>query len=75
MSKREFIRNVRHALDKMDDDLYGQLYDDVYLRGHVAFIAGTNKTSNNTNGNYNNGSNNHLYIYINENQPSGHMVH
>lgn len=75
MSKREFIRNVRHALDKMDDDLYGQLYDDVYLRGHVAFIAGTSKASNNNNGSLNNGSNNHLFIYVTHNQPSGNMVH
>ncbi|XP_023215200.1 F-box only protein 8-like [Centruroides sculpturatus] len=36
MSKREFIRNVRHAIHKTDDELYGHLYDDVYLRGHIA---------------------------------------
>lgn len=36
MSKREFIKNLRRALQKIDDDLYGQLYDDVYLRGHIA---------------------------------------
>lgn len=36
MSKREFIKNLRRALQKIDDDLYGQLYDDVYLKGHIA---------------------------------------
>lgn len=36
MSKREFIKNLRRALQRIDDDLYGQLYDDVYLRGHIA---------------------------------------
>lgn len=36
MSKREFIRNVRHAIHRTDDELYGHLYDDVYLRGHIA---------------------------------------
>ncbi|KAM7291607.1 putative guanine nucleotide exchange factor [Ixodes scapularis] len=36
MSKREFIRNVRQAVHRADDELYGHLYDDVYLRGHVA---------------------------------------
>lgn len=77
MSKREFIRNVRHALDKIDDDLYGQLYDDVYLGGHVAFIqAGTSKTKSNNTSNLNNGSNSHLFIYVSNNQQaSGYMVH
>ncbi|KAH9373858.1 hypothetical protein HPB48_009262 [Haemaphysalis longicornis] len=36
MSKREFIRNVRQAIHRADDELYGHLYDDIYLRGHVA---------------------------------------
>ncbi|UXI16592.1 Prion protein-interacting protein [Sarcoptes scabiei] len=36
MSKREFIRNVRRALGLFDDELFGHLYDDVYLRGHIA---------------------------------------
>lgn len=36
MSKREFIRNVRHAIHRADDELYGHMYDDVYLRGHIA---------------------------------------
>lgn len=36
MSKREFIRNVRRALRVQDDEFYGHLYDDVYLRGHIA---------------------------------------
>jgi len=35
MSKREFIRNVRHAT-AVDDVLSGHLYDDIYLRGHIA---------------------------------------
>lgn len=35
MSKREFIRNVRKAVNKMDDELYGCLYDDIYLKGHI----------------------------------------
>ncbi|KAH8024925.1 hypothetical protein HPB51_002339 [Rhipicephalus microplus] len=36
MSKREFIRNVRQAVHRTDDEFYGHLYDDIYLRGHVA---------------------------------------
>jgi F-box protein 8 len=36
MSKREFIRNVRHAIHRIDDELYGHLYDDIYLKGHIA---------------------------------------
>ncbi|XP_046394935.1 F-box only protein 8-like [Ischnura elegans] len=36
MSKREFIRNVRNALQRFDDELYGHLYDDIYLDGHIA---------------------------------------
>lgn len=36
MSKREFIRNVRRALRVTDDEYYGHLYDDVYLKGHIA---------------------------------------
>ncbi|KAI1285595.1 F-box only protein 8 [Halotydeus destructor] len=40
MSKREFIRNVRYALQKMDDEMYGHLYDDIYLRGHIALSTG-----------------------------------
>lgn len=36
MSKREFIRNVRHAVQRSDDELYGHLYDDVYVQGHIA---------------------------------------
>jgi len=45
MSKREFIRNTRgavraeqNALDRApaDDDLFGQLYDNVFIRGHIA---------------------------------------
>lgn len=36
MSKREFIRNVRHAIRKADDEFFGHMYDDVYLQGHIA---------------------------------------
>ncbi|KAF8790107.1 F-box only protein 8 like protein [Argiope bruennichi] len=36
MSKREFIRNVRYAIHRADDELFGHMYDDVYLRGHIA---------------------------------------
>jgi len=38
MSKREFIKNTRGAVvaGSGDDDLYGSLYDNVFLRGHVA---------------------------------------
>lgn len=35
MSKREFIRNVRHAIQRPDDDMAGHLYDNIYLRGHI----------------------------------------
>lgn len=40
MSKREFIRNVRHAIRKADDEFFGHMYDDVYLRGHIAPNSG-----------------------------------
>jgi len=43
MSKREFIRNTRGAVEAegavrkaVDDDLFGSLYDNVFLRGHIA---------------------------------------
>lgn len=36
MSKREFIRNVRRAITIVDDELYGHMFDDIYLRGHIA---------------------------------------
>ena len=37
MSKREFIKNTRGAVASVtDDDLYGSLYDNVFLRGHIA---------------------------------------
>merc|ERR1719500_1197402 len=37
MSKREFIKNTRGAVtESPDDDLYGSLYDNVFLRGHIA---------------------------------------
>ena len=35
MSKREFIRNLRHAAPDVNDDYTGHLYDNVYLIGHV----------------------------------------
>ncbi|KFM81789.1 F-box only protein 8, partial [Stegodyphus mimosarum] len=40
MSKREFIRNVRYAIHKADDEFFGHMYDDVYLRGHIAPNSG-----------------------------------
>lgn len=36
MSKREFIRNVRYAIHRADDEFFGHMYDDVYLKGHIA---------------------------------------
>ncbi|ELU13127.1 hypothetical protein CAPTEDRAFT_119689 [Capitella teleta] len=36
MSKREFIRNTRQAVQGINDDFAGHLYDNVYLIGHVA---------------------------------------
>ena len=36
MSKREFIRNVRHATQEANDELSGHLYDNIYLLGHIA---------------------------------------
>ena len=41
MSKREFIRNTRNAVvigaDRDNStDLYGEMYDNVFLRGHVS---------------------------------------
>ncbi|TPP63720.1 F-box only protein 8 [Fasciola gigantica] len=35
MSKREFIRNTRHATRTLRDDFLGHLYDNVYMVGHV----------------------------------------
>ncbi|CAF1553507.1 unnamed protein product [Didymodactylos carnosus] len=36
MSKREFIRNTRRAVNGLNDELAGHLYDNIYLVGHVA---------------------------------------
>lgn len=39
MSKREFIRNTRGAVGRevaLEEDLYGSLYDNIFLRGHIA---------------------------------------
>ena len=36
MSKREFIRNTRRAAEGVNDDFAGHLYDNIYLRGHIA---------------------------------------
>ncbi len=36
MSKREFIRNNRQIVADANRDLLGDLYDDVYLNGHIA---------------------------------------
>lgn len=36
MSKREFIRNVRNAIQqRVDDSVCGDMYDDIYLHGHI----------------------------------------
>lgn len=40
MSKREFIRNTRRAINgALSDELAGHLYDNIYLIGHVARSA------------------------------------
>jgi len=36
MSKREFIRNTRHALPHLNTDFSGHLYDNIYLNGNIA---------------------------------------
>ncbi|KAH3830598.1 F-box only protein 8-like [Dreissena polymorpha] len=36
MSKREFIKNTKRAATGVNEDLVGDLYDNVYLVGHVA---------------------------------------
>jgi hypothetical protein len=36
MSKREFIRNTRRAVQNVNDDFIGHLYDNVYLVGPIA---------------------------------------
>lgn len=36
MSKREFIKNTCRAVQTVNDDLAGDLYDNIYLIGHVA---------------------------------------
>lgn len=36
MSKREFIRNIRNAIQRADDEFSGHLYDNIYLIGHIA---------------------------------------
>ena len=36
MSKREFIRNTRHALPYLSADFTGHLYDNVYLNGNIS---------------------------------------
>jgi len=38
MSKREFIRNNRQVMDDVSTDVLSDMYDDVYLNGHV--VAG-----------------------------------
>lgn len=36
MSKREFIKNLRGIALGASDDFIGDLYDDIYLQGHIA---------------------------------------
>lgn len=50
MSKREFIRNTRNAilqLSRNQDDLFGEMYDNVFLRGHVSDAAADGKSPQN----------------------------
>lgn len=41
MSKREFIRNTRRAINNgtLSDELAGHFYDNIYLIGHIARSA------------------------------------
>lgn len=36
MSKREFIKNLRGLTPGACDDFIGDLYDDIYIQGHIA---------------------------------------
>jgi F-box protein 8 len=36
MSKREFIKNLRGTAHGASDDFIGDLYDDIYIQGHIA---------------------------------------
>ena len=50
MSKREFIRNTRNAilqLSRGQDDLFGEMYDNVFLRGHVSETGKEGKSKQN----------------------------
>ncbi|CAH8854079.1 unnamed protein product [Trichobilharzia szidati] len=38
MSKREFIRNTRQVVTTVSDEFLGNLYDNVYIVGHVVLI-------------------------------------
>lgn len=40
MTKREFIKNLRGVVHPSSVDFIGDLYDDIYLRGHVAVPKG-----------------------------------
>lgn len=40
MTKREFIKNLRGVVHPTSVDFIGDLYDDIYLRGHVAVPKG-----------------------------------
>ncbi|KAH9414918.1 F-box only protein 8 [Dermatophagoides pteronyssinus] len=82
MSKREFIRNVRRALRVQDDEFYGHLYDDVYLRGHIAHGENYNhnllpKSSFSSFGHHAFGYNHHQqqqHLH-HQPQPRFHMIH
>ncbi len=43
MSKREFIRNLRHATVDVSDETFGHMYDNIYLSGHVATDYGAHR--------------------------------
>ena len=36
MSKREFVKNLRGLVHGVETDFLGDLYDNVYLEGHIA---------------------------------------
>jgi len=47
MTKREFVKNLRGLVQGLETDYLGDLYDNVYLEGHIALKAkkSTQKTT------------------------------
>ena len=39
MSKREFVKNLRGLVQGLETDYLGDIYDNVYLEGHIALKA------------------------------------